>query len=60
MVQADSSERGDHFERYSASNSGLPWLGTEDLLTVYTTDGKGTRWTRLVEEQSPKQVVMTI
>lgn len=59
MVQADSSVRGDHFERYSG------FCGQEpryyyDLLAVYTIDGQGTRWTRLVDELAPAQVMMTI
>ena len=35
-------------------------IKSKDILTVYTKDGKGTRWTRLVEEQTPAQVMMTI
>lgn len=59
MVQADSSVRGDHFECYSG------FCGQEpryyyDLLAVYTIDGQGTRWTRLVDELAPAQVMMTI
>eukprot|EP00434_Breviolum_minutum_P011008 symbB.v1.2.009711.t1/scaffold610.1/size181618/6 len=59
MVQADSSERGDHFERYTGWFCQTPTY-YYDILTVYTKDGKGTRWTRLVEEQTPAQVMMTI
>lgn len=33
---------------------------SQDLLAVYTIDGQGTRWTRLVDELAPAQVMMTI
>ena len=45
---------------YTASVVAKVPLESKDILTVYTKDGKGTRWTRLVEEQTPAQVMMTI
>ena len=59
MVQADSSVKGDRFERYSGFCGNQPTLYYE-LLTVYTGEGKETRWTSLVKEHAPAQVNMTI
>ncbi|CAK9020495.1 unnamed protein product [Durusdinium trenchii] len=59
MVQADSSVKGDHWERFQGNCGRTPSLYYE-IYTVYTIDGKETQWTKLAKEQTSAQVMMTI
>ena len=59
MVQADSSIKGDHWERFQGNCNQTPTF-YYDIYAVYDPEGKETRWSQLAREQAPAQVMMTI
>jgi hypothetical protein len=58
MEQANDAVDGDHWIRYRGICGADPEY-YYDLRTVYTTEGEDTRFTKYVELEAPKQVMIT-